>query len=91
MLPRPESRALLGLDELAVDLFGIDEHNVAVVDLGLGVHKLKHASCARDSHDYRVDLLRDLAYVIGELLGCIEEGNYHADVDKRRDRVAENI
>ena len=55
VLPRPNARALGGLDELAVlVILGIDQRDIAFVLLGLLIHERKDTGCTCQRHDDRV-------------------------------------
>ena len=82
--PCPLAGVLLGggYGAVLVD-FGIDERNVAVVNLGLFVHQRKNASGARHCHDDGVDLLGDLVDVPRKLLGHGKKRDYDTDARRR--------
>ena len=88
VLPGPVGGALVALDELARRVvLGVHERDVALVDFWLLVDELKDALGAGKAHDHGVDLLRDLADLAAELLGHVEEGDYHGDGQRHaRDR-----
>ena len=75
MLPRPCTCSFLTFNELAVNLFCIDERNITVVNLRCFVHKLKNSVRTGKSHNDAVDVLRDLADVVGKLASHIQERN----------------
>ena len=75
VFPRPDSRALLALDELAVLFPCVDEGDVAFVRLGFFVDERNDALRARDTHDDGVDLIGNLTDVVGELTGRLQEGD----------------
>ena len=81
VLPGPQAGVVVGLLDLPgirVDL-GVHERDVPLVGLGLLVEKSEDALSARQAHDHGVDLLGDLADLAAELLGHVEERNYHGD------------
>ena len=74
VLPRPHSGMLLSLGDLAVRVdLCVDEGNVAVIDFGLLVYKLKYALCPGECHDNEVELLNYLVYRHCEAAGQLEE------------------
>ena len=79
VLPRPDSRSFGALNDLAVFLACVNQHNVAVVLLRLFIKKLKDSLSACHCHNDGVYLHGELTYVVGELTGHIEEGNYYRD------------
>ena len=69
VLPGPDIRALLGLDELAVTVeLRVHELDVALVLLGLLVHEVEDALRAGGGGDDEVNLHGELAYGLGEAL-----------------------
>ena len=60
MLPCPVAGAAGALSKPSVFLFGVDEQDIAVIDLGRLIHELEDTLCTGHSHDDRVELLADL-------------------------------
>ena len=73
---------LIGLHKLALLIVsGIDERNVAVIDLGRFVKQVKDTGCARKRHGNGVDVLRSLVDVHTELTGHTDKGNENGDIE----------
>ena len=67
VLPRPLSRMPVRLDDLPVCIaLTVDQHDIAVVRLGLCVHELENALRAGQGHDDTVELHADLVDRHGE-------------------------
>ena len=81
VLPRPQSRALVGFGELAVDPLGVDEGHVAVILLGRLVEHREDTLRARESHDNAVELLADLCDRLAEALVERQEADKAAERD----------
>ena len=78
MTPCPNARALFALGYIAVFInICVYKGNVAVIRLGLFVHKLEYTLGTCHSHNYRVYLLRYLAYAHGKLSRHIKERHHH--------------
>ena len=61
MLPRPLSCVLPGLMDLTVGAaLAVDQHDIAVVRLRLGIHEIKDSLRACQCHDNAVELHTDL-------------------------------
>ena len=74
-LPGPQIGALTGFLEGAVLVIGhVDQGDGAVILLGGLIHQVKNPLSTGQSHDHRVELLRDLADWVGQTLGELEEG-----------------
>ena len=65
----------------APDFFAVcvqAEGNIAVIDFGRNIHKLKHALRARKRKQNEIELLRDLRYALCKLPYVLQKSNKHA-------------
>ena len=85
MLPGPVAGRLFAFGDGAVggDV-GIDQLDVALVLLGLGIDDLKNPFRAGQSRQQGVELLGNLGNGLGEGPGVLEEGGDGADVHHAR-------
>ena len=77
----PMFPCVLTLNEFAVNLFCIDECNIAVVNLGLFVHEVKYSVRTRKSHNDAVDVLGNLADVVRKLSCHVQERNNNGNAE----------
>ena len=73
MFPGPAAGMLIGLDDLPVFIFTVDQHDVALVCLGLFIQQAENTLRARQGHDDTVELHGDLVDRHADILGKGQE------------------
>ena len=81
LLPGPLLGALLALLDLPVPLMTAHERHRALILLRLLIHQREDTTRTRETHDDRIDLLRDTADLTGELSLHVEERHGNADAE----------
>ena len=89
VLPRPETRVVVGLGEHAVFLRGVDKRHIAVVRLRLGIHEREDTRCAGQRRDDGVELVGDLRNGVCEPAREREEGCDHTERERVHARQTE--
>ena len=89
VLPRPEARVVVGLNERAVFLRGVDKRHIAVVRLRLGIHEREDTRCTGQRRDDGVELVGDLRDRVCKPAREREEGCDHTERERVHARQAE--